>query len=210
MLENIASLVKHYGQDTVINNPDIPNAANNEVLTEATHTITGGLQNMLAGGGLQDILSLFTGGNQGTGIKGLIKNPMVTMMIGHLVGKLVNKFNMNPQSASQVSNNLIPNVVNDLVNRTRDTSPVNDSFDLDDLIGSLTGGKSSPNTDGANGFNFQDLLNQFTGNAGSTHKGEGFDLENIINQVTQGAQESQAKSRSGNGLMDLIKGLVSN
>ena len=101
MLEQISELVKQYGQDVVVNNPEIPNEDNNAVLAEATSTITGGMQNMLAGGGLQDIISMFTGGaadkqgKQMGGIGGLLKNPMVLMMIGHLVSKLVGKFNMN-------------------------------------------------------------------------------------------------------------------
>jgi hypothetical protein len=91
MLEQISALVKQYGQGVVIDNPDIPNEDNNGVLAEATSTITGGMQNMLAGGGLQDIISMFTGGggnkqgNQTGGIGGLLKNPMVAMMIGHLI-----------------------------------------------------------------------------------------------------------------------------
>ena len=62
MLEQISALVKQYGKEVVIDNPDIPNEENNAVLAEATSTITGGMQNMLAGGGLQDIISMFTGG----------------------------------------------------------------------------------------------------------------------------------------------------
>ena len=52
MLEQISELVKQYGKEAVIDNPDIPNEENNAVLAEATSTITGGMQNMLAGGGL--------------------------------------------------------------------------------------------------------------------------------------------------------------
>ena len=62
MLEQISELVKQYGKEVVIDNPDIPNEENNAVLAEATSTITGGMQNMLAGGGFQDIISMFTGG----------------------------------------------------------------------------------------------------------------------------------------------------
>ena len=100
MLEQISELVKQYGKEVVVDNPDIPNEQNNAVLAEATSTITGGMQNMLAGGGLQDIISMFTGGgrnsqgNQSGGIAGLIKNPMVSMMIGHLVSKLVGKLTL--------------------------------------------------------------------------------------------------------------------
>jgi len=215
MLEQISALVKQYGKEVVIDNPDIPNEENNAVLAEATSTITGGMQNMLAGGGLQDIISMFTGGrgnnqgNQTSGIGGLLKNPMVSMMIGHLVSKLVGKFNMNPGQASQVANNLIPNVLNGLVTRTADNDPANDAFDLNDLIGSLTGGNAATATSGG-GFDFQGLIEQFTGggNGGSNNgNGGGFDLQDIISQVTRGAQQNQQQqAKGGGGITDLIKG----
>lgn len=213
MLEQISELVKQYGQETVVNNPDVPNEENNAVLAEATNTITGGMQNMLAGGGLQDIISMFTGGGnnqsntQGGGIGGLLKNPVVSMMVGHLISKLVGKFNMSPAQASNISNNLIPNVLNGLVTRTKSTDPANDAFDLNDLIGSLTGGNTA--TSGSGGFNFQDLVSQFTGGGGNGNGG-GFDLQDIISQVTKGAQQNQEQqAKGGGGITDLIKGFFS-
>ncbi|MBS1608284.1 MAG: hypothetical protein JSS70_05865 [Bacteroidetes bacterium] len=209
MLEQIADLVKEYGQDTVVNNSAIPNSQNNAVLAEATHSITGGLQSMLAGGGLQDILSLFTGGggnNQQSsgGIAGLLKNPAVAMMIGNLVNSLVSKFNMNPAQANSVSSSLIPNVLNGLITRTTSNDPANDAFDLNDLIGSLTGGNVATKESAGGGFDFQGLLNQFTGGGNG---GGGFNIQDIINQVTQGAQQHQQKqSAGGGGITDLIKG----
>lgn len=216
MLEQISELVKQYGKEVVIDNPDIPNEENNAVLAEATNTITGGMQNMLAGGGLQDIISMFRGGgnnqgNQTGGIGGLIKNPMVSMMIGHLVSKLVGKFNMNPGQASQVANNLIPNVLNGLVTKTADNDPSNDAFDLNDLIGSLTGGNTATATSGG-GFDFQGLIKQFTGGGSKTSNGNGggFDLQDIISQVTRGAQQNQEQqAKAGGGITDLIKGFFS-
>ncbi len=215
MLEQIAALVKKFGQDTVVNNPDISNEVNNDVLAEATQTISGGMQNMLAGGGLQDIISMFTGGGnnqsggQKSGIGGMLKNPVVMMMVGHFVSKLIGKYKMSPEKANNISNALIPNVLNDLVTRTKDNSPENDSFDLNDLIGSLTGGNAA--TSGSvGGFNFQDLLKQFTGGNESNpgNGGGGFDLQDIISKVTSGAQQNQAQ-QSGGGLFDLIKGFIS-
>lgn len=213
MLEQISALVKQYGKEVVIDNPDIPNEENNAVLAEATSTITGGMQNMLAGGGLQDIISMFTGGggnNQGnktSGIGGLIKNPIVSMMIGHLVSKLVGKFNMNPGQASKVANNLIPNVLNGLVTRTNSNDPSDSGFDLNDLIGSLTGGNAATANAGG-GFNFQGLIEQFTGGGnGGSGNGSGFDLQDIVSQVTRGAQQNQEQqAKSGGGIGDLIKG----
>lgn len=213
MLEQISELVKYYGKDAVVNNPDIPNEENNAVMAEATNTITSGMQNMLAGGGLQDIISLFTGGSgngatKGNGISGLLKNPMVIMMVGHLISKLIGKFKLNPAQASQVSNNLIPNVLRDLVTKTTSNDPSNDAFDLNDLIGSLTGGKVATSETSSGGFNFQDLIGKLTGGGGNTGSG-GFDLQDIINRVTQGAQENRARETQsgGGGVVDLIKSL---
>ncbi len=214
MFEQISALVKEYGEDAVVNNPAIPNEENNAVLAEATNTITGGMQNMLAGGGLQDIISLFTGGGTadknttqaGGGIAGLLKNPLVTMMVGHLIGKLTRKFNMSHSQASQVSNDLIPNVLNGLITRTRSADPSDKAYDLNDLIGTLTGGKVAT---AGGGFNFQGLLNQLTG--GNTGGGNGgLNIQDIISQVTEGAQQNQEQqAKSGGGLHDLIKSFFS-
>ena len=214
MLEQIVALVKQFGQDTVVNNPDISNDVNNDVLAEATQTISGGMQNMLAGGGLQDIISMFTGGgnnrSQKNGIGGMLKNPVVMMMVGHFVSKLISKFKMSPEKANSVSNALIPNVLNDLVSRTKDTSPENDSFDLNSLISSLTGGNVATSESGG-GFNFQDLIKQFSGsneNDLNSVNGRGkLDLQDIISKVTSGAQQNQAQ-QSGSGFLDLIKGFI--
>ncbi len=216
MLEQISDLVRQYGQQTIVDNPDIPNGENNAVLAEATNTITSGMQNMLAGGGLQDIISMFTGGgnnntntiSQGNGgIQGLLKNPMVTMMIGHLISKLTSKYNMSASQASNVSNSLIPNVIGDLVKRTTNNDPSNDAFDLNDLIGSLTGGKVATSESSAGGFNFQDLLGQLTSGNGNSG---GINLQDIINQVTNGAQQNKEKEATqGGGIADMIKGLFS-
>ncbi|GEM_PF-112316 len=215
MLDQIAQLVKEFGKDTVVENQEVPNENNNAILAEATKTVSSGLQNILAGGGLQNILEMFTGGgnnqqqnNGGSGIAGLLKNPIVSMMIGHFISKLTTKFNMAPAQASSVANNLIPNVLESLVSRTTNNAPENDAFDLNDLIGSLTGGKVATSENaGSNGFNFQGLLDQFTnGNNG----GSGFNIQDLISQVTQGAVEEKGQPSNNQGgiggITDLIKG----
>jgi hypothetical protein len=212
MIKQISDLVKQYGNEAVVNNPDIPNEENSAILAEATNTITGGMQNMLAGGGLKDIIAMFTGassnepGARSGGIGGLLKSPIVAMMVGHLVSKLVGKFRMNPSQASGIANNLIPNVLNGLVTRTSSNDPENDAFDLNDLIGSLTGGNVATSENVQGGFNFQEMLDQVKG-GGNASAGGGFDLQDIISQVTQGAlQNKEQQAKSGSGLVDLVKG----
>ena len=217
MLDQLFNLVRQFGQKTVVENPEVPNEHNDDVIADATRTIGSGFQNVLAGGGFQNILDLFKGGGNttsnvgGGGISGLLKNPMVTMMIGHFISKLVGKYKMSPSAASNVSNDLIPNVLNGLITRTKSTDPQHDAFDFNDLIGSLTGGNTATSESPGGGFNFQDLLSRVTGGgSASGDSNAGFDLQDIISQVTKGTQQNQEQQAgSGGGLMDMIKDFFS-
>jgi hypothetical protein len=197
MLKEIFDLVRGNARETVIDNPDVPNEYNDEVVAEATNTVASGMRNMVAGGGLGSLLSLFKGG--GSGKKGLLQNPIVNMMMGHFASKLMNKFNMNNRSANNLSGNLIPNVLSSLINKTND--PGDSSFSLDKLIGSITGRKEQVATSGRGGIG--DLVSQFTGGGNGSSGGNG--MLDIIKQFAGGAQEQQKKN--GN-LMDLIKGFM--
>ena len=206
MLEELFNLVKSAANDTVINNPDVPNEQNNEVIAEATNTVASGLRNMVAGGGVQNILSMF-GGNKGQqNSKSLLSNPIVNMMVGHFAGKLMSKFNLGGNQANNVASGLIPNVLSSLINNTND--PNNSSFTIDKLLKSLTGGQSTQIAEqqqaaGNSGFNFQDLLSQFAGG----QQNEGGGLMDIVSKLAGGAQ-SQQQRNGGGGLMDLIKGFI--
>ncbi|HRI24760.1 MAG TPA: hypothetical protein PLZ45_08785 [Ferruginibacter sp.] len=205
MLEELFNLVKGSAGDAVINNPAVPNEQNNEVVAEATNTVASGLRNMVAGGGLESILSLFNSGGQQNS-NSLLSNPIVNMMVGHFSGKLMNKYNLGGQEANSVARNLIPDVMNNLINKTND--PGNSSFTLDGLLNSITGGQSSQvvqeqQSSGNSGFNFQDLIGQFTGGG----QGGGGGLMDIVSRLAGGAQQQQQRN-GGGGLMDLIKGFI--
>jgi len=214
MLEQLLNLVKGEAQETVINNPSVPNEYNNEVVAEATNTVASGLRNMVAGGGLQNIISMFNGGgnsqqsngnDQQGGINGLVSNPLVMMMVGHFAGKLMSKFNMNGNEANNVASNLIPGVLDNLVNKTND--PSDNGFSLDGLLNSITGGKVAEQQNNG-GFDLQSLIGQFTGSGNNGNNGGGGSgLMNIVSQFTQGAQAQQQKN-GGGGLMDLIQGFL--
>jgi len=212
MLDQLFNIVKGFGKETVVENPEVPNEINNDVMAEATNTVAGGLKNVMAGGGIENIVSLFQGGGGQSSGGGLLKNPMVTMMIGHLISKLTNKYNMSPASASNVASNLVPNVLNDLIQKTQD--PNNSNFTLDKLIGSLTGGGEASVAQQTGGFNFQDLISNFTGGGGTSggkgrDGGAGFDLQDIFNKVTNSARNNTGGSNSGGGgLMEMIKGFI--
>ena len=206
MLEELFNLVKGTATESVINNTDVPNENNNAVIAEATNTVASGLRNMVAGGGLQNILSLFSGGQQQSS-KSLLSNPIVNMMVGHFSGKLMSKYNLGGAQASNVANSLIPNVLSDLINKTND--PNNSSFSIEGLLNSLTGGQSAQvareqQASGNTGFNFQELISQFGG--GQSNEGGG-GLMDIVSKLAGGAQAQQQKN-AGGGLMDMIQGFL--
>ena len=197
MLKELFDLVKGQATETVINNPDVPNQYNNEVVAEATNTVASGLRNVVAGGGVQNILSLFGGGN--TNKKSLLSNPIVSMMMGHFASKLMNKFSMGPSQANNLSGNLIPNVLSNLINKTND--PNDSVFSLEKLLASITGGRSNDVTSQSGGLS--GLLNQFNRD-GQSNGGGG--LLDIVKTLAGGAQEQQ--QRNGGSLLDLIKGFA--
>jgi len=210
MLDQLINLVKEYGRETVVENKEVPEQYNEQIMADATSTIGSGFQNILAGGGLQNILDLFKGGansssTKSSGIGGLLKNPIVTMMIGYFINKLVSKYKMNPQSASNVSNNLIPNVLSGLIQRTTSHAPENDVFDFNDLIGSLTGGKVPTSESSSGGFNFQGLLDKFVGGG----NGDGSMIDDASHQVTDGILREEEGQKERGGLMDMIQGFFS-
>ena len=193
MLKELFDLVKGQATETVINNPEVPNQYNNDVVAEATNTVASGLRNVVAGGGVQNILSMF-GSNPNK--KSLLSNPIVSMMMGHFASKLMNKFSMGPSQANNLSGNLIPNILGTLINKSNDS---NDStFSLEKLLASITGGRSNEVTSQRGGLG--GLLNQFNGGGQSNGGG----LMDIVKTLAGGAQEQQ--QRNGGSLLDLIKG----
>jgi hypothetical protein len=219
MLDQLFNIVKQFGQDSVVNNPEVPNEHNKEVMADATSTITSGFQNILAGGGFQNILDLFKGGGNnnkssgGGGIGGLLKNPIVSMMIGYFISKLVSKYKMSPAAASGVANKIIPGSISNLIQQTND--PNNEHATMDNLVNSLIGKGGQQQSSANGGSPLQDLLDQFIGdgNSGSPGGGGGgFNIQDIIGNLTQKAQNNlQEKHQGGgDGLMDMIKGFFSN
>jgi hypothetical protein len=203
MLEELFSLVKNAASQSVINNNDVPNEQNDEVVAEATNTVASGLRNMVAGGGLQNLLQMFGSGKSGRG--GLLSNPLVSMMIGHFANKLMSKFKLGSGQANSVATSLIPSVMESLINKTND--PNDSKFSLEGLLKSITGGKSSEvlqQSGGNKGIDLNDLLNQFGGGNQAGTGGGG--LMDMVTKMAQGAQGQQQKN--GGNLLDLIKGFA--
>ena len=201
MLEELFSLIKEQGNDTVINNPAIPNEQNNAVLADATHSVASELQGVLSGGGLQSVLSLFSNGNNNSGGSSLLNNPIVSNIISSFTNKLTTNHGIAPDQAGGIANNLIPSVLSNLISKTND--PSNSSFDIGSIISSLTGGAQN----GGGGFDISSFVSKFTSGSLDANNDGHVGLDDIISKVSGGAQQQQSKNGSG-GLMDVIKGFM--
>lgn len=238
MLEELFNLVKEVTNQDNETISSIPKGQNDAIVAEATNTVASGMRNLVSGGGLGSLISMFNETrNSSNAGGGLLSNPIVSMMVGHFAEKLMSKFNLGSREAGKVSSSLIPNVLKDLINKTND--PGNSTFSLDKILNSITGGKVSEvaTQSESGGGGLGDILGQLSGGShsggglgdilgqltGGGHSGGG--LGDILGQLTGGGNSGgggigdilskitggareQQQRNGGGGLMDLIKGFI--
>ncbi|MEO7311194.1 MAG: hypothetical protein ABIX01_12405, partial [Chitinophagaceae bacterium] len=123
MLENLISLVKEYAQENVVENPGVPDEHNDEVVAEATHAVAGGLQDALANGKTEEVLSLFNSQSSAQ----VMSSPVAQNIQGGFLDSIISKLGINKNVAIGLASTLIPIVLSKLVKRSND--PNNKSFD---------------------------------------------------------------------------------
>ena len=112
-------------------------------------------------------------------------------------------FNDGGSTGGFTNNPIVSNIISNLISKTN--NPGDSSFDINNIIGSLSGGGSAVPA-GGGGFDFNNILGKI-GGAGLDSDGDGkVELSDIVTKVTGGAR--QAQSGGGGGLMDMIKGFV--
>jgi len=136
MLDELLNLVKEHAQEAVVNNSAVPNEHNDAVIQEVANSIQGGLSSEAQGGGLSNIMSMFSGQSGD-----VANNPAVQNIINSATQNIAAKFGIDPAQASSIVSSLVPTVMNQFTQKTAD--PDNSSFDLNNIIGSFTGGSQS-------------------------------------------------------------------
>lgn len=193
MLEQLLNLVKENAQDAVVNNPEVPNEQNEAIMQEAANSIKGGLQQELAGGGFQNVLKTLGGG--GGSVE---NNPVVNNISGNFIENITKKFGINGGTAKTIAASLIPMVMGKLIHKTND--PNDNSFGLDDIFSSLTGGKTS-------GINLGGILSSITGGGGLDQNHDGKVNLNDLTSLVSGAAKGEQQS-GGGGIMGALKGIL--
>ncbi len=163
MLEELFKLVSGQSQEQIVDNPGIPNDHNEAAIQTTTDSIFDTLKSQVASGNGADVLNLLGGKSNVQG------NPLVGDLTTNVTNGLMEKLGIDSPIAKQVAASLVPVVLEKLIGKTND--PGDNSFDLNSIFGSLTGGKSS-------GFDMNSLL------GGEKEKESGSDLGSIFNMLS--------------------------
>ncbi|MFM6983446.1 MAG: hypothetical protein ACKOXF_04885 [Chitinophagaceae bacterium] len=131
MFDNLLQLVKEHAGEAIINNPAIPNEKNDAAIGLASEGIMDQLKTIGSGGGMDAVMGLMKGGN-------IASNPAIAEIAGNVAGKLMSNFGLDASQAEGIVKNLVPQVMEKFVSKTND--PNDKSFDLQDVIGTLSGG----------------------------------------------------------------------
>lgn len=150
MLEQLTKLVEQNSGDDIVKNPEVPNEFNNAVMQDVAKQILNGLQGQASKGNMQDIMLMFQGSRSS-----IVGNPVVSQLISSATRSLSTRFGVSPQAASQITNSLIPLVLNQFVKKTND--PDDKDFDLQDFVKNITGKND-----------VGDIVSQFSSKKGST------------------------------------------
>jgi hypothetical protein len=181
MLENLFNLVKQQAGDAIINNPAIPDQHNEEAVQEAGNSIVDTLKGALSGNQINNVVGMFANGQANADAH------VVQQATGNFMERLQNKFGLNSSQASGIAQSLIPNVMNQLAQKT--ANPNDHSFDAQQIFNQLSGGKTA-------GLNIQGLMNRLKG--GLDRDGDG-DVD---------LQDLKSIFSGGGSVIDKLKGML--
>jgi hypothetical protein len=112
MFEKLFQLIKNNADKAVINNPQIAEKDREAVMTEASSSIIDVLKKQIESGRLKDLVAFFQ-------LKGIYNNPLVNSMVNKFANRLNTYYNISPNAAYKVAEELIPSVMAQLVQQTK-------------------------------------------------------------------------------------------
>lgn len=138
MFEQLTQLVQQYGNEAVVKNNAIPNEQNEAVLNETSNSIFSSLQKIATNGDLSQLATLLEGKDIDN------TNPAVQEITNNVTDSLSEKFGLSNATASGAATSMIPQILSSFINKAKD--PKDTSFNISDIISSLTGGNSAQNS----------------------------------------------------------------
>lgn len=135
-------MIENSGQESVINNPAVPNEHNQGVMTEAGTSIIDSIKGMMANGQADQVAQL---ASNPTG-------PAAQLLQNDFVKNIMNKFGISPEAAQNIASNLLPQVMAQVSKASS-----NGSLDLGAIGGML--GKTGLDKDGDGDVDLKDITN---------------------------------------------------
>lgn len=172
MLDQLMQMIQQGGQQSVIDNSEVPNEHNEAILNEAQQSITSGLAGLASTGELNSLMDASGGDPQQ-----VAAHPAVQNISNNFMGSIMDKFGLSKGTAATIAASIIPMVLGKVMNKSG--AQGGGGFDLGSIISSITGGGASAPAQGqaqqpqAGGGGLMDTLSGLGAKLGLDKDGDG-------------------------------------
>jgi hypothetical protein len=178
MLDQLMQLIQQSGQQSVVENNEVPNENNDAILNEAQQSITSGLQDMASTGELNTLMDSVQNGQPAT------DHPAVQNISNNFMGSIMEKFGLNKGTAATIAAAIIPMVLSKMMNKGG-AQQGSGGFDLGGLLSSLTGGGNAAPAQGQQGGGIMDTISSIGAKFGMDKDGDGdVDLNDLGKMIS--------------------------
>ncbi|MVT12185.1 hypothetical protein [Chitinophaga tropicalis] len=138
MWEQLMSMITESGQQSVIENPEVPNEHNEAVIAEAKDAIASKLGDLAASGQTQQVQEMLDTPD----------HPEARSIQSNFATNIMEKFGINQQAAAGIAASLIPTVLNAIRGNANNNAAGNagGGFNIQDILQSLGGGGNLQST----------------------------------------------------------------
>jgi hypothetical protein len=187
MMDQLFSMIRQSSQEVVEQNPDIPNDQNEAVSNVASESIVGSIQNMMSNGGLEGIMSMFSGNGAPD-----TSHPAMQNVMSDLTGNLTDKLGISSDKASGIAGSIIPMIISKLFSRSGNGG----GFDISSLLGNFTGGNGG-------GFDLGNIASAL-----DVNKDGKTDFSDLTAAIGGGGKAGDGSDDKDGGLLDKLTGLL--
>lgn len=131
MLDQLMKLVEQNARQSILENRAIPDQLNNAAIKEVTNQIFNGIKGEVTQGHMEQVISLFQ-----TGITKQ-PSPVLTAIVDTVTRNLASKFNLAPEVARSVADQIVPQVMSQVIKKTNDPRDID--FDLQHMLRGMSG-----------------------------------------------------------------------
>jgi len=152
MFDELINMVKNMGQESVVNNPQVPNEHNDGVIQAASGSIMDTIKGMIANGQGDQVAQMANDPN----------HPAAQQMQNGFVENIMQKFGIGGDAAKGIAASLIPTVLAQLTGKSGNAAGADPSiggFNLSSITSML--GKTGLDKDGDGDVDLKDVTKMF-------------------------------------------------